>query len=508
LDNKKIVVLGGGTAGWITALLVKKFYKDYEITLIESEKVGILGAGEGTVSHFISVLDLLNIPVSELVKKCQATIKIGVKFCNWSGDNTSYFHHFWSGKNLEISDHDDYPFDNMIYAYMLGNKIHLDECNFMKKLADVNKVPFIQKNYFDKHQNPICSYDKFGAYSLHFNATSLADYLRSLGISRGIRRIEGQCDNVTQNFQGDITKLHIRNNQEVECDFVFDCSGFSRFILGKVFKEQWKSYKNHLPVDTAVPFFISHNNKNIPPYIKATALKYGWLWETPVIDRYGCGYVYDSSLINEDAAINELETLFGKKIVPPKIFKFDAGSFKNAFVHNCLAVGLSQSFIEPLEATSIWAATLNLINFLKCNGLERQDDKFRNYVNDYHEKIDKEILEFIYVHYLTGRSDTKFWKEFKFRTEKIDSLEYKFKLWNDTGQINFEYLNTNLFTQSWIIVGNGVGLFDYRNFHKISNKFHNQQYLTQKISDLIYSQNQIVDQCITHDKLLEHLSIN
>ena len=146
MKTKNIVVLGGGTAGWLTALLAREFYPTYDITLVESETIGVLGAGEGTVAQITHILDKLRIPVSVLVKECNATIKTGIRFINWHGENSSYYHHFISNFDLEHKVADEYGFNNMIYTYMIANNIPLDNVNFMKQLSDQNKVPFLKKN--------------------------------------------------------------------------------------------------------------------------------------------------------------------------------------------------------------------------------------------------------------------------------------------------------------------------------------------------------------------------
>jgi tryptophan halogenase len=505
-DNKEIIVLGGGTAGWITALLVKEYYSNYNITVIENEKIGVLGAGEGTVSHFIHVLDILGIPVSDLVKNCRATIKIGVDFINWNGDGTSYFHHFNSGPILEPSSIDSYGIKNLLYTYCISKNISLDNINFMKKLSSRNKVPFRKKEIIDVNQDPILNLERFGSFSLHFDARMLADYLKKIAIKyRDIKHVTGNFKNVSFDINGNIETIYLDDGRKLPCDFIFDCSGFSRLILGKVLNEKWVDYSSHLPVDTAVPFFIEHDNSIIPSQIDAIAMNCGWIWKTPVQDRYGCGYVFDSSLIDEEQAITEIENYFNRKIDVPKIFKFKAGSFYRAFVKNCFAVGLSQSFIEPLEATSIWTSTINLINFLRSDCINSHNEKTKDVINQSHRNIDEEILEFIYLHYLTKRNDTEFWKSFRERTIMIPSLQKKLDLWKEIPLIDRDFINLNLFEDSWIIVGDGVKIFDRSKFSQISSNLKFERKLSHNIQRFIEIQNQTVENCMDHSEFINFM---
>jgi tryptophan halogenase len=316
---KKIIVLGGGTAGWLTSLLTREFYPEFDITLIESEEIGILGAGEDTVPHFIEVLDFLRIPVSALVRECSATIKIGIKFSNWNGDGTSYFHDFRAKDELEEWAFDDAFRYNMLSSYLIGEDVHLDTVNFYSRLADQWKVPFVLNDHtLSNYRDAIMAIQHLGNFALHFDARLLAKFFSQVAQStRRIRRVEGKLSEATTDAKGNITGIRLENGKYVECDFIFDCSGFARLLLGKHFKQRWIDYKQYLPLDTALPFFIPHDGRNFPPYTEAIALKYGWMWKIPVHNRYGCGYVFDSSYINEEQAKAEVEELLGHEITSP-----------------------------------------------------------------------------------------------------------------------------------------------------------------------------------------------
>jgi tryptophan halogenase len=420
---KEICVIGGGTAGWITALSAKKFYPNYNVTLIESEEIGILGAGEGSVPFLINVLNLLDIPVDEIIKECKATYKYGINFVNWNGDGQSFFHLFE----------------------------HKDGIDSTTGITATDIIPLNQH----------------GNYSLHFDARLFAVYLQKVAASRGINRVEGKVSKLNGN--NTITGIVLDDESVIPCDFVFDCSGFARLVIGKHHGVTWNSYKDHLPLNSALPFFIPHNN-NVPLYTDAIAMKYGWTWRIPVKDRYGCGYVYNSNYISDQEAKDEAEEYFKQTLVFPKVFRFEAGTFEKTLVNNSMAVGLSQGFLEPLEATSIWISSLNLIDFFSSDGLNKIGSDFENNFNDRCLARNNSVLDFVYLHYMTRREDSLFWKEFKVKHPMPSRLKDVLDLLNSSDNLN---INFKVFTnKSWLQVAHGLQLLDKNKHIEIFKDFH------------------------------------
>ena len=500
---KKIIVLGGGSAGWLTSLLVREFYPAFDITLVESEEIGILGAGEGTVPHFLELIDFLRIPVSALVRECSATIKIGIKFSNWNGDGTSYFHDFRAKDDLEEWAFDDQFRYNKLTTYLIGKGVHLDSVNFYSRLADEGKVPFVLNDLNDvnlaNYRDPIAAVQHLGNIALHFDARLLAKFLGQLAQNnRRVRRVEGKFAQATQDASGNITGITLENGAHVPCDFIFDCSGFARLILGKHFKEKWIDYKQYLPLDTALPFFIPHDGRNFPPYTEAIALKYGWMWRIPVQNRFGCGYVFDSSYITKEEAKREVEEYLGHAIDPPTLFKFQAGTFENTLVNNCFAVGLAQHFVEPLEATSIWTFSKNLINFLKSGAITHLDPELRARLNDRCRQVIEPIPEFLHLHYLTQRSDSPFWREFRSKTHAMESLEAKRRIWEATPLFDADTLPLQMFSApSWLSVGDGVRFFNRQSFSRLAANWDGPQ-LEQQAAFLVKKHEHLARACMLH----------
>ncbi len=408
----KYVVIGGGTAGWLSALFLNKMMPYSKVTLIASKELGILGAGEGTTPHFVKLMRDLDIPESGLYENAKATVKNSIKFTNWNGNNGTYLHPFFNGE-----------------------------------------------------------------YAFHFDANLLAKYFQTLGEERGIKYIDDEVINFKFKNNGDIESIELKTGKSISSDFVFDCSGLRRILIGKHFKAKWNSYTDFLPCKKAIPFFIEHDNKNIPDYTESIAMKYGWVWKIPVQGRYGCGYVFDSDFTNELEAQAEVEELFGHKITVPRVFSFEAGSYDKIWINNCLAVGLSSGFTEPLEATSIWLQVMTLRNWKLMMDKKLQGDP--NAVKSYNilqKNLNEDLRNFIHLHYLTKRNDSEFWKTFqeKNSTPKFVKL-LKDMTFNKKGQKleqkDLDYVrmttlegdsryNDTYFIPSWLTVGEGVGYFN------------------------------------------------
>ena len=457
-----IVILGGGTSGWLTALYAKKIYNNEKIILVESEEYGILGAGEGTTPNFIDFLNFLEIPITELIKHCKSTIKNGIKFTNWSKEGDSYFHPFVS-KSLASNDY-NFILNNSFLekntsfshfcASIKNNK--LKDYSFVEKISNELKVPYV----LDKKNNAL---DNFANIAIHFDAKLLANYLKLIGKNRGIVVKEGIVNKIVCNSDGYISQLQT-NNEKIDCDFVFDCSGFKRVIIGNYYKAKWKSHSNHLPAKKAIPFFLKMDEK-IPPYTESIAMNFGWMWKIPLQHRYGCGYVFDSNYISDQDAIKEIENYLGFEPEYPRkdkgSFNFVAGCFEDVWIKNCLAVGLSSGFIEPLEATSIMQQILVLQNFMSNKqNIVIKNELIKKRFNEIYLKQTQEVVDFLYLHYITNKKNTSFWKNFVKNNEIPKNIKYILNICNDK-PLNNEidlYNNTifNLSSYYYVLLGNKI----------------------------------------------------
>jgi tryptophan halogenase len=508
MQNKKIVVLGGGTAGWLTALMAKRIMPENEVVLIESEEIGILGAGEGTTIQIVRIMDFLGIPVSDIVKEASATIKNGIKFTNWTKDKDSFYHGFAPNDHQQVGELLS-TFGSHNISYMLNTLENFDkkEFDFCSVYSEKSKVPFYPNNseklsFF----KDITDYTNVATFALHFNAQRFAAMLQKYAIDRGIVRIEGKVVDIESKENGDISSLVLESKENISGDFFFDCSGFKRLIIGKHYKSPWKSYSDILTVNKAIPFFIKYKEGENPvPYTESIAMKYGWMWKIPVEFRYGCGYVYDSSFISEEEAIKEIEELVGEKIEVPKTFSFDAGYYENIWVNNCIAVGLSSGFIEPLEATSILVSILSLQNAMDNTGamFERNE----KYIEDYNKKMstyNEDISTFIYFHYMGGRDDTPFWEKFQNIESAPEYVKNVIFEWTNSIPTQKQFFN-NLFPyMSWYQVANGLNLINKEVVDTVTKASGYEKYLAHFSANKSMALSE-ADKMIDHEEFLTNM---
>jgi tryptophan halogenase len=476
--NFKFVIVGGGSAGWISALFVRANFPDSQITVIQSSEIGILGAGEGTTPHIIDFLDEIDVPVSRLIKDAKAVLKSGIKFSNWNGDKKYYYHSFMD--NLELDHtifselkHTRFP---MLDLEVIANGGSLDDIGFNSAASDRNCVRFVPNTDANaKTLDPILHFTRLGRTALHFDANLLANCLENIGRERNIDVINGVINNFTTADTGHITSVNI-NSTKIECDFVFDCSGFSRLIIGNLYKTKWKSYKEYLPAKRAMPFFIPNNSQIIPPYTDSTAMKWGWMWKIPVQGRFGCGYVYDSDRISDEEAKAELDQEIGIEVDVPRLLNFEPGRYEKIYEKNCLAIGLSSGFIEPLEATSIWTSLMILNAWIENpSAITHDDQRARDKVNKRHSDMNDNTLGFVYFHYITKRDDTEFWKNFTIDNKIPESL---YKLLEESKYTipsydMFSNIGLDWAAKSFLACGNGQKFFNPDHAKKLFESFYN-----------------------------------
>lgn len=417
-----ICIVGGGSAGWLTALMINSYHPQLKVTLIESSEIGILGAGEGTLAGFIRILDIIRIPVSDIILHCKGTIKNGIKFTNWNGGGKEdfYYHAFLASQVVGLFGLNNVQFDRVTLATLASEYKNekLDEIDFVAKISEKNKVPFSRlANSFEQKSdiNPLLDFLQAATYGLHFDANLLAKFLKEVGTSRGIELVDGIVDKINTKQDGYIKSLTLQDGRTIDADFYFDSTGFKRILIQKHFNAPWKSHQDVLPVNTAIPFFIQNDSKVIPPYTEATAMKYGWSWKIPVQGRFGCGYVFDDRFTDIESARQEVIDWYGE-VEFPRTFKFDAGYFTEVWVKNCIAVGLAGGFTEPLEATSIFLTTSTIRSAIENFALlEENSEETREEFNATYRRRMEEFVDFLCLHYICPRNDTEFWRTYQQR---------------------------------------------------------------------------------------------
>ncbi len=400
----KIVIAGGGTAGWLAALMVHKLYPMHKVTVVESSAIGIVGAGEGSTGILTSLINGefydFGCDMMEFLKETRASIKYGIHHKDWHTVGNSYLAPLnGSPTSGNVSLDTTFALAAELIPTQM-HKLHVCGLSMDKKLSPFNLKKF--------------KFNTFG-YALHFDAHAVGKYFKKVVMKNNeVLHIDDEILDVVLNEKGEISQLKFKSGTSVDGDFFIDASGFARVLMKKL-DNPWVSYKKNLPVNSAMPFLLDYEEEEVPePWTTAWAQSSGWMWQIPTQARKGCGYVFDDNFITAEQAQQEIETTLGKKIKPIRILKFDTGRLENAWVKNCLAVGLSSAFAEPLEATSIHSTIIQLLDlvfgYLKLTKEETCNLGSIKLYNKKTARMYDDFKDFLNIHYMGGRTDSEFWK--------------------------------------------------------------------------------------------------
>lgn len=452
---KKILILGGGTAGWMAANLLVSQLEDIELSLVESEDIGIIGVGEGSTPHLKLFFETIAVPDSEWMPPCNATYKNGITFNGWSSlpGYESYFHPFAA----QTDDVFTVPlFFKNIQARMQGYDVkpHPDRYFLETYLSQKNLGPLAAESF------------PFGiAYGYHFDSARLGKFLANRAQKLGVKRVIANVEQVQCGNSGDIGAVKLADGQRLEADIFIDCSGFKSLLLQKALKVPFHSFKENLMNDSAVVLATAISDV-VPVATQSTALSNGWAWKIPLRNRFGNGYVYSSDYIDADQAETELRTHLNMldSDTPARHLKMKVGRADKHWHRNCVAVGLSQGFIEPLEATAI-ALTYNTISqfihfYRKGRFTNRYEKEFNQDINTRFDGI----RDYVVCHYkVNQRSDTAYWRDNAANNKLSDTLGRILYLWehsrNFAGDIHKEQLMGSYQPKSWACLLAGYGVF-------------------------------------------------
>ena len=420
----KIVIVGGGTAGWMAGCMAANLNKllkndgtskQYDVTVIESSNIPIIGAGEGSTGLLMEYITkkFKNLGVNEIdfLYETDSTLKLGIRFKDWDGVGTEYLSPiqptFSSSYNVDI---------DLLSFIMHGH------------YADSSPAGYLMHNglssfYTTKNKT-------VGTHSYHFDAHKVGKYLKKIALQNGIKHIDAEITDVNINtITGECDSVKLKETNElVTADLWIDCSGFSRLLANKV-GAGWISYKDNLPVNSALPYLHKYEkNEDIKLETLAWAQPNGWMWQIPTQERYGCGYVFCDYFTNADGALRELEKTTGRKIQPIRELKFDVGRLKEFWSKNVISIGLSSGFLEPLQATSIHSSIVQCeLLFNHCLYSEKQKTMNITSINRYNEFVGHMFDDFrdlLQIHYMSKRNDSDFWKFVKNELVKTEKTKY------------------------------------------------------------------------------------
>lgn len=446
---KKIVIVGGGTAGWMAAsALAKMLGSDFShICLIESDDIGTIGVGEATIPHIGSFNNILGLDENEFVKKTQATFKLGIKFNNWGQVGESYIHPFGDlGSDMP----NGVPFHHYWLKLFQSNNEDLFHYSMEVQACKQGKFsrPLSIKN------SPLARI----AYAFHLDAGLYAAYLRKFSENHGVHRIEGKIVSVQlREDTGFIQSVILENSQSIEGDLFIDCSGFRGLLIEESLNTGYIDWSHLLPCDRAVTV-ASQSSCELLPYTQATAQTAGWQWRIPLQHRTGNGHVYCSQYMSEDeATATLLNNLDGDAISEPKTLAFNTGRRKKFWNKNCVALGLSGGFMEPLESTSIYLIQSGISKLLALfpdkSFSAANSDKYNQLLALEYERI----RDFLILHYWANqRSDEQFWSACQ-QIPIPNYLAEKVRLYKESGRIYRQ--DDELFsTSSWLAVFHGQNI--------------------------------------------------
>lgn len=453
-----LLIVGGGTAGWMTAALCARFFGDrHDITLVESSRLGPIGVGEGTTPVLRAFFDALHIAESEWMPACNATYKLGIAFDRWSGTPgfTNYFHPFFT--RIDRDHLKALIFNSTLRrARQLRVHAHPDVFFYAGYLARNRRSPIPPDSLpFDVH------------YGYHFDAVLMGRFLRSRAEALGVRWMDALIEDVRLAEDGAIEAVVAGDGRRFEADFFIDCTGFEALLIGQRLKAGWVD-KSHVLFNDRAVTLLTPGEENPSCHTQSTAMKHGWTWRIPLQNRIGNGYVYSSKHCDGPAAEAELRAHLGETgngSAEAGHLEWRIGRRARHWIGNCAAVGLSQGFVEPLEATALALIVNTASRFLKAyregNYSEEDIRAFNATENDAFDTV----LDFLAVHYLSNtRTDTRYWRDNRENQRAMSAnLTSLFRCWFGGEDLTAELvrlgMNRYVAVSSWYCIFSGTGMF-------------------------------------------------
>jgi tryptophan halogenase len=492
---RKVTIVGGGTAGWMTAAVLSQWLSQVEIKLVESDEIGIIGVGEATIPHIRNFISLARIDPLKMISESKASFKLGIEFVDWGAPGEKYIHGFgrigrdmlWLHPHqlwLAVKDRDPVSVK------------HFDHYSINCVACLKNKFAFRDSS---NPNSPLADID----YAYHFDASLFARYLRSESEARGVTRVEGRIVEVIKNGEsGFVERVRLSDGREVDGDLFVDCSGMRALLIGDALGVGYEHWNKWLLCDRAQAVPCA-SVEPLTPYTRSTARSAGWQWRIPLQHRIGNGYVYASELISdEQAAETLLGNLDGEPLADPRPVKFAPGRRLKSWDKNVVALGLSSGFLEPLESTSIHFIQTGIHRLLAMfpgNAFSTADiDEYNLQARTEYE----DVRDFIIAHYkVTRRSGDPFWDHV--RTMDVpDTLKQRLELFRSSGRF-FKHNAQELFAEeSWVQVLIGQG-FEMR-ADPVTN-FVPAEELAAYLKDIAEVIDDSVDQMADHGDFLRRL---
>lgn len=454
----RIVIVGGGTAGWMTAMLMAHHWREQpvQISLIESPDIGIIGVGEGSTPTLRRFFHELNIGEDEWMVRCNATYKVSIRFANWSPATgaASYSHPFIS----QLDQFSELPFYQNCFARRQGLAVTTDPELFLFNgyLANAKLAPHTPANFPFRIE-----------YGYHFDSALLGQFLRDKASAIGVRHVPHTVQKINQHPDGRIASVVCDNGEQLDGDLFVDCTGFRAELIQKTLGVPFEPFKSNLFNNAAV-VFPTEVLTDLPPETRATALSNGWAWQIPLQHRTGNGYVYSRDFQSADAAETELRAHLGllDSDITARHLQMNVGQVRQHWVKNCVAVGLSQGFIEPLEATALHLVQTAVETFIEDYQQGGFSDRFQQRYNQSIAQRFEATRDYIVAHYkFNSRDDSDYWRANRANENLSDSLQQIMQTWfqlGDLGQTLAKQQRETMFgNTSWHCLLAGYGVFPH-----------------------------------------------
>lgn len=463
---KEILIVGGGTAGWMAAAALSHVYKNKQcrIRLIESDQIGTVGVGEATIPVIQKFNQMLGIDENDFVRHTQGTFKLGIEFVNWGSIGNSYVHPFGPyGMNMGYLS---------FYHYWLRHAANQQTKNPGEFSIGIQAA--LRGRFMPPANIPNSPLSQI-SYAYHFDASLYANYLRRFAEARGVERVEGEVQQVKLRADdGYIEKVLLRNGQELSAQLFIDCTGFRGLLIEQAMNTGYDDWTHWLPCDTAVA--VPSKNITAPlPYTRATAHTAGWQWRIPLQHRTGNGHVFCSKYMSDAQAQKILlDNIDGEALADPRFIRFKTGVRRKFWNKNCVAMGLASGFLEPLESTSIHLIQSSISKLI---ALLPAADFDENISEKYNEFLTSEFIfvrDFIILHYKASqRTDSEFWNYCR-HMQVPETLQTKLDLYQRSGRL-FRDKNELFDEVSWFAVMQGQGL-QVRSYHPLADQIESAEF--------------------------------